>query len=54
MAITLKVGARWFGLQSDTKPTLGLNNLGAEFYETDGFHRKFIWDGTQWGERASA
>lgn len=48
MTIVLLLGARYFGLESDTKPTLGLNNLGAAFYETDTF-LKFIWDGTQWG-----
>ncbi len=50
MAITLKVGARYFGLEADTMPTLAVINAGAEFYETDTF-KKFIWDGTVWGER---
>lgn len=50
MTIVLQLGARYFGLSSDTKPTLGLNNLGAEFYETDTFV-KFIWSGTAWEGR---
>lgn len=52
MAITLNIGARFFGLTADTKPTLGVNNIGAEFYETDEIHRKFFWTGAQWEERA--
>ena len=51
MAITIKIGGRWFGLEADTKPTLSTNQLGHEFYETDTF-KKFIWDGSAWGERA--
>ncbi len=51
MVITVKAGGRWFGLEADTKPTLGTLQAGHEFYETDEAFRKFIWDGTQWGEQ---
>lgn len=51
MAITVKAGGRWFGLNADTKPTLGTLQAGHEFYETDTF-LKFIWTGTVWEERA--
>jgi len=50
MAITVKAGGRWFGLNADVKPTLGTLQAGHEFYETDTF-KKFIWDGTQWSEQ---
>jgi len=50
MTITVKAGGRWFGLSTDTMPTLGTLQAGHEFYETDTF-LKFIWDGTQWKER---
>ncbi len=51
MAITVKAGGRWFGLNADVKPTLGTLQAGHEFYETDGIIIKSIWDGTQWGEQ---
>ncbi len=47
MVITVKVGGRWFGLEVDTKPTLGTEQAGHEFYETDTFF-KFIWSGSAW------
>ncbi len=50
MVLVLQLGSRYFGLSTDTKPTLDNNYLGSEFYETDTF-LKFIWDGSQWGER---
>ena len=50
MAITTKAGGRWFGLATDTKPTLDTEQRGHEFYETDTF-LKFIWDGTNWNQR---
>ena len=43
VTITTKVGGRWFGLQADTKPTLGVDQGGHEFYETD-TALKFFWD----------
>lgn len=51
MTITCKVGGRWFGESADTKPTLGSSQAGHEFYETDGFFQKFIWDGSAWQTR---
>ena len=48
MAITVKVGGRWFGLNADTKPTLGTLQAGHEFYETDVLFNKFFWTGTAW------
>lgn len=48
MAITTKVGGRWFGLNADTKPTLGTLQAGHEFYETDGTFVKSIWSGSAW------
>ncbi len=51
MAITVQAGGRWFGLSTDTKPTLGTLQAGHEFYETDGEFLKFIWTGTVWEER---
>lgn len=50
MAIVLQLGGRWFGLEADTKPTLGTNQAGAEFFETD-TQTKFIWTGTKWSKR---
>jgi len=50
MAITVKVGGRWFGVAADTKPTLTTLQAGHEFYETDTF-LKFIWTGAVWEER---
>jgi len=47
MVITLQIGGRWFGLEADTKPTLGTLQAGHEFYETDTFE-KFIWSGSAW------
>jgi len=49
MVITVKVGGRWFGVAADTKPTLGVEQTGHEFYETDTFD-KFIWSGSAWVE----
>ena len=46
VAVTQQVGGRWFGLSDaggDTKPTLGVDQGGHEFYETDTF-QKFIWN----------
>ena len=51
MAITLQVGGRWFGLNADTKPTLGTLQAGHEFYETDGTFIKSIWSGSAWEEQ---
>lgn len=48
MTVTCIVGGRWFGLVSDTKPTLGTLQEGHEFYETDGSFEKFIWTGSAW------
>ncbi len=48
MTIVLQVGGRWFGLEADTMPTLGTEQAGHVFYETDTF-AKFIWNGTLWG-----
>lgn len=50
MVIVLQLGSRYFGLSTDTKPTLDTTFLGSEFYETDTF-QKFIWNGTVWMER---
>ncbi len=50
MAIVLQLGGRWFGLEADTKPTLGTEQAGHEFFETDTFI-KFIWSGTEWGAK---
>ena len=47
MTITLKLGGIWNGLAADTKPTLGTEQTGHEFYETDTFF-KFIWTGIAW------
>lgn len=53
MTISVKAGGRWFGLQADTKPTLGVDQGGHEFYETDGDFIKSIWDpvGLTWVEQ---
>ncbi len=48
MTVTCIVGGRWFGLSTDTKPTLGTLQAGHEFYETDIAHNKFIWSGSAW------
>lgn len=50
MAITVKAGARWFGLTIDTKPTLDTLQAGHVFYETDQAHKKFMWSGSAWEE----
>ena len=50
LSIVLQLGSRYFGLSTDTKPTLTTDFLGSEFYETDTFI-KFIWDGTVWSKR---
>jgi len=51
LTITTNVGGRWFGLEADTKPTLGTGQAGHEFYETDTF-LKFIWSGSAWEPRS--
>ena len=51
MVITVKAGGRWFGLSTDTKPTLTTLQEGHEFYETDGAFNKSIWSGSAWALR---
>lgn len=51
MTIVLQVGGRWFGDAGDTKPTLGTEQAGHEFYVTD-IPTKLIWSGTEWLPRA--
>ena len=53
MTVTVQFGGRWFGLSTDTKPTLDTLQEGHEFYETDGLFTKFIWSGSAWEERVT-